>query len=56
MEVPMPTLVSPLAKFDKSHLSGVVLSLSQIAAVKAGCEDPEKILTPLILYIPGYGL
>lgn len=45
----MLTLVSPLANLRSSHFAGAVPRRSQMAAVRAGCEVPEKIWTPRML-------
>lgn len=45
----MLTLVSPLLNLVSSHFAGRAPSRSQIAAVNAGCELPEKICTRLMV-------
>ena len=49
MEVSRLTEVSPLLNFFNSTLAGEVPRRSQIASVKRGWEDPEKIWTRLMM-------
>lgn len=49
-ETPILTLVSPLLNLRSSHLAGSVPRRSQMASVRVGCELPEKIWTPRIVW------